>query len=74
MNELALKWAFARNGITSSLCGSRNLQQLQLNIKAASETLDQEIIEELNRATQPLLEKLGPSFDYYENPANDRTK
>jgi aryl-alcohol dehydrogenase-like predicted oxidoreductase len=74
MNELALKWAFAGNGITSSLCGSRNIRQLQLNIKAALETLDQEIIGELNRATQPLLEKLGPSFDYYENPANDRTK
>ena len=25
-------------------------------------------------ATQPLLEKLGPSFDYYESPANDRTR
>jgi aryl-alcohol dehydrogenase-like predicted oxidoreductase len=74
MNELALKWAFAGSGITSSLCGSRNIKQLQLNIKAASETLDSEIIEELNQATQPLLEKLGPSFDYYENPANDRTK
>ena len=40
-----------------------------MNIKAASEPLAADIIEELNRATQPLLEKLGPSFDYYENPA-----
>jgi aryl-alcohol dehydrogenase-like predicted oxidoreductase len=74
MDALALKWAMAGKGITSSLCGSRNLKQLELNLKAASEPLDQKIIEELNRATQPLLEKLGPSFDYYENPANDRTK
>jgi len=74
MPELALKWAFAGKGITSSLCGSRNIKELQLNIKAASEPLDQEIILELNAATDPLLEKLGPSFDYYENPANDRTK
>ncbi|MGD0743735.1 MAG: aldo/keto reductase [Verrucomicrobiota bacterium] len=72
--ELALKWAFAGKGITSSLCGSRSVKELQINIKAASEPLGQGIIEELNRATQPLLEKLGPSFDYYENPANDRTK
>jgi aryl-alcohol dehydrogenase-like predicted oxidoreductase len=72
--ELALKWAFAGNGITSSLCGSRNLKQLQMNIKSAAEFLDQQIVAELNRATQPLLEKLGPSFDYYENPANDRTR
>jgi aryl-alcohol dehydrogenase-like predicted oxidoreductase len=74
MPELALKWAFAGKGITSSLCGSRTIKELQMNIKAAAEPLDQEIVEELNRATQPLLEKLGPSFDYYENPANDRTR
>ena len=74
MPEVALKWAFAGKGITSSLCGSRSVKELQMNIKAASEPLDQKIIEELNKATQPLLEKLGPSFDYYENPANDRTK
>jgi len=74
MPELALKWAFAGKGITSSLCGSRNIKELQLNIKAASEPLEQEIIVELNAATDQLLEKLGPSFDYYENPANDRTQ
>jgi aryl-alcohol dehydrogenase-like predicted oxidoreductase len=74
MPEIALKWAFAGNGITSSLCGSRNLKQLQSNIKAASEPLNAEIVQELNAATAPLLEELGPSFDYYENPANDRTK
>jgi myo-inositol catabolism protein IolS len=74
MPELALKWAFAGQGIICSLCGSRNVKQLQMNIKAAAEPLPQEMVEELNRATQPLLEKLGPSFDYYENPARDRTK
>jgi aryl-alcohol dehydrogenase-like predicted oxidoreductase len=74
MPELALKWAFAGQGITSSLCGSRNIKELQMNVKAASDPLAQETVDELNRATQPLLEKLGPSFDYYENPTNDRTR
>ena len=74
MPELALKWAMAGPGITCSLCGSRNLQELQQNLKAAQEPLAPEIIEELNAATRPLLEKLGPSFDYYESPANDRTR
>jgi aryl-alcohol dehydrogenase-like predicted oxidoreductase len=63
----------AGSGVTCSLCGSRNVQELHQNIKAAQEPLIPEIIEELNAVTQPLLEKLGPSFDYYENPANDRT-
>jgi aryl-alcohol dehydrogenase-like predicted oxidoreductase len=73
-SELALKWAFACPGITCSLCGSRDTQQLKSNIKAATEPLPGPILEELGMVTQPLMEKLGPSFDYYENPANDRTK
>ncbi len=73
MPDVALKWAMAGKGITCSLCGSRNLKELKQNLKAAREPLAPELIEELNAATRPLLEKLGPSFDYYENPANDRT-
>jgi aryl-alcohol dehydrogenase-like predicted oxidoreductase len=74
MPEIALKWAMAGPGITSSLCGSRSLSHLKMNIRAASEPLPPNAVDELNRATQPLLEKLGPSFDYYEHPSNDRTK
>lgn len=74
MPELALKWAMARPGITSSLCGSRNREELRQNLRAAQEPLAPAIIEELDTATGPLLEKLGSSFDYYESPANDRTR
>jgi aryl-alcohol dehydrogenase-like predicted oxidoreductase len=72
--ELALQWAMAGQGITSCLCGARQLEELKQNLKAAREPLDQELVAELNRITAPLLHKLGPSFDYYENPANDRTQ
>ena len=71
---LALRWAFAAPGITSSLCGNRNVTALAENIRAALDPLDASVIAELNRATEPLLRALGPSFDYYENPANDRTR
>lgn len=74
MPELALKWAMARPGITCSLCGSRNLRELRQNLEAAREPLAPEIVTELDAATAPLLQKLGPSFDYYESPANDRTR
>jgi len=72
--DLALKWACAGDGITSSLCGSRNVAALEANLKAAAEPLPPAIIAELNGLTQPLLDAMGPSFDYYENPANDRTR
>lgn len=71
--QIAVKWAIAGPGITCALCGSRSLRHLKENIRAASEPLPGEILENLNRVTQPLLERLGPSFDYYEHPSNDRT-
>jgi aryl-alcohol dehydrogenase-like predicted oxidoreductase len=73
-SELALKWAFAGNGITSSLCGSRTVAQFQANLRAAASPLDPPIITELNQATDSLLEKLGPTFDYYQSPEEDRTQ
>jgi aryl-alcohol dehydrogenase-like predicted oxidoreductase len=72
--EIALKWALANPSLTTSLCGSRNISQLEMNINAASAPLHFTIVEQLNRATQSLLGKLGPSFDYYEHPENDRTQ
>jgi aryl-alcohol dehydrogenase-like predicted oxidoreductase len=71
--ELALKWACAGAGITSSLCGARNVAALEANIRAVREPLDPAIVAELDRLTAPLLAAMGPSFDYYEGPANDRT-
>jgi len=71
--DLALKWACAGEGITSALCGARNVATLQENIRAVSAPLAPEIVTELARLTEPLLAALGPSFDYYENPAHDRT-
>jgi myo-inositol catabolism protein IolS len=73
-SDLSLKWAFAGPGITSCLCGSRSVTALKANIRAASEPLSLDVITALNQATEPLLKALGPGFDYYENPLNDRTK
>lgn len=72
-SALALKWAMAVDGITSSLCGSRNLRQFRDNLAAAEHPLDPAIIRILNQATAPLQEALGPGFDYYEHPDHDRT-
>ncbi|MGO8764386.1 MAG: aldo/keto reductase [Limisphaerales bacterium] len=72
--KISLKWAIAGNGITTSLCGSCNVRNLEQNIAAALEPLPSDAIAALNRATQPLMGKLGPSFDYWEHPTNDRTR
>jgi len=72
MAQIAMKWAMV--GIACSLCGSRTIAKLKENLDAAATPLAPEIVAELNRATQPLLDALGPSFDYWEHPDNDRTR
>jgi len=43
-------------------------------VRAASRPLPAGIVEKLNLATQPVLDKLGDSFDYYESFENNRTR
>ncbi len=74
MEKLAIGWAFANPGITSALVGARNVAQIAANAAAGNTVLSAEIVERLNQVTQPLKEKLGPSFDYYEHTNQDRTR
>ena len=73
MNELAIRWVLKNSSVTCSLAGSRNRSQLEANIKTVAAPLSSEIKEELDKITQPLKQKLGNHFDYYENASNDRT-
>jgi len=72
--ELALKWAVANRDLTCSLVGSRSVDKLELNARAAEQPLPVEVVERLNAITDPLKELLGRSFDFYESPENDRTR
>lgn len=74
MPEIAVKWAIANKAVTCVLAGSRSVKELEANVKSAEEPLPKEAVERLNKATDNLKQKLGPSFDYYETAANDRTK
>ncbi len=71
--ELAVQWVLENPAITCSLVGSRNIQELEANVKAAGNPLNKDIKSELDRITLPLMEKLGNHFDYYESAQNDRT-
>lgn len=73
MPEIAVKWAVANKTLTCVLVGARNIKELEANVKAVAEPLPGEIVEKLNKATDALLAKLGPGFDYYESTVDDRT-
>jgi aryl-alcohol dehydrogenase-like predicted oxidoreductase len=74
MPELSIKWILANQAITCTLVGSRNREELEANVRTVNNVLDREIINKLDQITQPLKEKLGNHFDYYESALNDRTK
>jgi len=74
MADLAIKWILKNSAITCTLAGSRSITELEENVKAAAGTLSDDVMEELNTVTSPLMEKLGNHFDYYESAENDRTK
>lgn len=73
MAEIAIKWILENQAITCALVGSRNIDELKANTKAIDTPLTNEIKNELDLITRPLMEKLGNHFDYYESAENDRT-
>lgn len=73
-SQVALRWSLANPLVTCVLVGCRNLIQLEANAAAAEEPLDQDTLKRLNEITEPLKDKLGSSFDYFERAENDRTR
>jgi len=69
---LSLAWVIANPGIATSIVGSRNVEQLDLNVQGAYCRLTPDVIDRLNRITAPVLNKLGSNPDYYENRNNSR--
>jgi aryl-alcohol dehydrogenase-like predicted oxidoreductase len=71
---LALKWAVANPAVACTLVGSRSVEKVEANVRAVEQALSAELVARLNAITDPLKERLGRSFDYYESPGNDRTR
>ena len=71
--EVALAWTVANPALSCSLVGSRTVAQLEANLRAVERPLANDVLARLDAITGPLKQRLGPSFDYYERPENDRT-
>lgn len=65
MSRLAIAWAMAKPGITCMLVGTRKVAELEENMHAVEYSPSAEVIENLDRVTAPLLEKLGANPDYF---------
>ncbi|MDF2962529.1 MAG: Aldo/keto reductase [Paenibacillus sp.] len=69
---LSLAWAVANEAVSTTIVGSRNIAQLELNIQGATYELTADTVRRLNEITEPVLQKLGSNPDYYENRFNSR--
>ena len=73
MAGLAIKWAVAAEGMSCVLVGTRNIANLERNIKAAEEPLPPELKSRLDLVTDAVKKKLGPSIDLFESAGRDRS-
>ena len=64
--DVALKWVLANDTVTCALMGTQKLRRIDANVKAVEEPLPPEIVARLNKVTQPVKDKLGPSLDIFE--------
>lgn len=72
ISDLALTWATSNPHIATNIVGSRNVKQLEWNIRGATTPMDKELRAQLDTITEPVLQKLGTNPDYYENWTNSR--
>ncbi|MCQ2413263.1 MAG: aldo/keto reductase [Clostridia bacterium] len=63
MEDVALAWSLSRPEITSVIAGARTPAQAIANAKAGDLTLAPDVIEALNRATEPIKEFIGDDAD-----------
>lgn len=72
--QLAIAWVLAKPGIKCTLVGSRNIKELEANVKAGLLSLNDEIVSKIDVISQPVLLRLGYNADYYESDENCRIK
>jgi aryl-alcohol dehydrogenase-like predicted oxidoreductase len=70
--QLSVAWVLANPGIGCALIGSRNIAELEENIKVMEIKLPADIKAKIDEASLKVLNKLGNSPDYYENSKESR--
>lgn len=72
MSDVALAWVLHRRGLASVVAGARNGEQIRANARAGELQLPDDVIDELDCASEPVKQYLGPSADAWESAANSR--
>jgi aryl-alcohol dehydrogenase-like predicted oxidoreductase len=70
--QLSIAWILKKPFMASTLVGSRNKEELKINLEACSLEISDETEALIDSISQPVLDLLGNSPDYYENRAKSR--
>ncbi len=72
MTHLALAWVLHQPGVTSVIAGMRRPHQARDSALAADITLSDDILRQLDEATRPVKEALGPNLDMWQTEPRGR--
>jgi aryl-alcohol dehydrogenase-like predicted oxidoreductase len=72
MAQLAIAWIFTNPAIGCSLVGSRNVKELEENIKVLDISIPGDIKKQIDAVSQKVWDKLGNNPDLYENTKESR--
>ncbi|MDR0385984.1 MAG: aldo/keto reductase, partial [Prevotellaceae bacterium] len=70
--QLAIAWILKKPFMASTLVGSRNIDELKMNVNACSLEISDETEKLIDRISQPVLDILGNNPDYYEHSSKSR--
>lgn len=70
--QLSIAWILKKPFMTSTLVGSRNLKELEMNIAACNLEIPDSVEEQIDRISFSVLEIMGNNPDYYEHSSKSR--
>jgi aryl-alcohol dehydrogenase-like predicted oxidoreductase len=70
--QLSIAWILKKPFMLSTLIGSRDLDQLKMNVEACSLQISDETEQLIDKLSQPVLDLLGNNPDYYEHSSKSR--
>ncbi len=70
--QLSIAWILKKPFMASTLVGSRNIDELKMNVEACTLVIPDEIETLIDKISLPVLDKLGNNPDYYEHRSKSR--
>ncbi|MDR1407595.1 MAG: aldo/keto reductase, partial [Tannerella sp.] len=70
--QLAIAWILKKPFMASTLVGSRNIDELKMNVAACSLAISDETEALIDEISRPALDILGDNPDYYEHRSKSR--